>query len=437
MNRLILKALTQWRHTSNRPVLLLRGARQVGKTWVIREFGRGFPSFVEINFERDPVLASAFLPSLSPVEILSKLSAYTGKRIIPGETMLFLDEIQSCPAALRSLRFFYEEQPALHLIAAGSLLEFAIEEIPSFGVGRIASMFLHPMCFGEFLDAVGMGPLNDALLNASPVKPLDEFLHARLLDQLRTFQLIGGMPAVVAAYCESRDILSCQPILDRLLDGFRADFAKYRKRMPAARLDETLYSVVHQAGAKFKYANVSQDAPGRVYRDSLELLVQAGLVHKIVHSSGNGLPLGAEANPKKFKAMLFDIGLHQRMLGLDLGAHLLCDGVSLVNKGNLAEVFTGLEMIAASAPHERPALHYWQREQKSSNAEVDYLAICDGAVVPVEVKAGIRGQMQSLHLFMKEHQSRFGIRVSHENFGSIERIRILPLYAASHVSRQQ
>lgn len=436
MNRLILKDLAKWKSNPSRTPLLVRGARQVGKTWALREFGRSFNAYVEINFERDAPIASAFAPSLAPNEILPKLAAYTGKRITPGETLLFLDEIQSCPQAIRSLRFFYEEMPQLHVVAAGSLLEFAMEDIASFGVGRITSLFLAPMCFSEFLDAVGLESLNEMQQQASPRHPLDPFLHAKLLGQLRTFQLIGGMPAVVASYCETHDIHECQTVLDRLLSGFRTDFVKYRKKTPATRLDETLLSVVRQTGSKFKYSNISQDAPGRLYKDSLELLVKAGLVYKVHHTAGHGLPLGAEADTQKFKPLLFDIGLHQRMLGLNLGEHLLSDDLSLVNKGNIAEAFVGLELIAAASPSMAPELYYWQREKRNSQAEVDYLIVNDGNIIPVEVKAGIRGQMQSLHLFMAEHKSPFGVRVSHENFGQLGNLRIFPLYAAGRVFSQ-
>lgn len=435
MNRFILNHLEQWKTSPMRTPLLLRGARQVGKTWAVREFGKSFASLVEINFERDPLLAAAFKASLGPASILQKLSAYVGQPIIPGTTLLFFDEIQSCPAALRSLRFFFEELPALHVIAAGSLLEFALEDIASFGVGRITSLFLAPLCFGEFLEAAGLGTLGELLQQARPDRPLEGFLHAKLLEQLRIYQLIGGMPAVVDGYRQSNNILECQFILDRLLTGFHADFSKYRKKMPEARLDETLRGVARQAGSKFKYANVSNDAPGRTYKDSLELLARAGLVHKIPHTSGHGVPLGAEANPRMFKVLPFDIGLHQRMLGLNLGEHLLSGNIELINKGNLAEVFVGLELIATSSPHLAPELHYWQRETRSSQAEVDYLVVNDGRIIPVEVKSGTRGQMQSLHLFMASHPSPIGVRLSHENFGQFNNIRILPLYAAGHLNR--
>ncbi|MCX6866890.1 MAG: DUF4143 domain-containing protein [Verrucomicrobia bacterium] len=291
------------------------------------------------------------------------------------------------------------------------------------------------MCFSEFLAAAGLASLDALLQQARPEQPLDGFLHAKLLEQLRIYQLIGGMPAVVAGYCESRDILECQLILDRLIDGFRADFSKYRKKTPEVRLDETLRAVARQAGTKFKYSNIANAAPGRIYKDSLDLLVRAGLVHKIPHASGHGVPLGAEADAGKFKVLPVDIGLHQRMLGLPLGEHLLAGNTELVNKGNLAEVFAGLEIIATSPPCCAPELHYWQRESRNSQAEVDYLVVNNGRIVPVEVKAGTRGQMQSLHLFLAGHSSPVGVRLSHENFARFNNIRVLPLYAAGHLNR--
>ena len=237
-------------------MLLVRGARQVGKTYCVRGLGAEFEHFLEVNFEQERPVSRFFESSLDPVEICGKLEAYFDVAIVPGQTLLFFDEIQACPEALRSLRFFYEKMPDLHVAAAGSLLEFALAEIPSFGVGRISHHFLYPMTFSEFLDECGGSALNGMIRKASAGSPLDEALHEKLLETLRAFLLIGGMPAAVEAYRTGRGLRYCQSVIDELLTSLRDDFAKYSRSAMQPRLEEVLLSVAGQAGGKFNYSHV-------------------------------------------------------------------------------------------------------------------------------------------------------------------------------------
>src|SRR3989339_1841383 len=199
MERKIYKYLLEWKDKKDRKPLLLRGARQVGKTYAIRELGRQFDHFLEVNFEENREIKSIFAGTLDPAPIIEKLIPYFGVPVVPGKTLLFLDEIQACPDALRSLRFFHEKLPGLHVAAAGSLLEFALEEIPSFGVGRIEILFMHPMTFLEFLLATENEPLVRSVESASPSGPVDPALHQKLLDRFKIHQMVGGLPAVVDA----------------------------------------------------------------------------------------------------------------------------------------------------------------------------------------------------------------------------------------------
>ena len=431
MKRSIDTHLQQWRQSASRKVLLVRGARQVGKTYAVRQLGRSFAHFLEVNFEEEPPVHRFFADSLNPAGLCEKLAAYYDIPIHPGETLLFFDEIQSCPNALRALRFFYEKIPELHVAAAGSLLEFALDEIPSFGVGRIATLFMYPMRFDEFLAASGHSALLDLLTQASFDHPLDETLHRKLLEILNVYLVLGGMPAVVRAYIEEGDVRQCQLVIDELLTSLRDDFAKYKRRMPVSRLEEVFASVAYQAGRKFKYANISREVAARSYKDALELLRRAGLVYRVHHSAARGLPLGAQIDPKKFKVLPFDTGIFQRVLGLDLSDHLITEPTDLVNKGALAEVFTGLELVAHHPPHTRPTLFYWHREARASNAEVDYLVQRGNEIYPVEVKAGTSGQMQSMFLFLQERNLATGFRVSHENFGHYDKVQTIPIYAVN------
>lgn len=409
--------------------MLIRGARQVGKTHAVRVLGQEFEDLLEINFEKEKPVHHFFKNSLNPKIINEKLSAYFGKSIIPKKTLLFFDEIQACPEALQSLRFYHEEIPELHVIAAGSLLEFSLEEIPSFGVGRISSLYLYPMSFGEFLEAVHDKSLYQQALKSNDQTPIDPALHERLLERLRIYQILGGMPAVIQAYSQGSDIPTCQKIIDDLIRTFQDDFAKYKKRSPVIKLKETFESVAHQAGQKFKYAHVSVSGTSQGYSEALQLLVQAGLVHKIYHTDARGIPLGAQMEPKKFKAIPMDCGLYQRLLGLNISEHMVLSHEELIHKGSLAEIFVGLELIANIPAHTQAQLYYWHREAKASNAEVDYVLSNQG-IIPIEVKAGLKGQMQSLFIFLKERNLPYGIRLSHENYATYDKVRVMPIYTA-------
>ena len=432
MERAVDQELTRWKQDQQRKVLLVRGARQVGKTYSIRKLGLGFKNFVEVNFEEIPGVKTFFEKSLNPHELCEKLSIYFKTPLKPGQTLLFLDEIQACPNAIRSLRFFYEKMPELHVVAAGSLLEFALEEIPSFAVGRIKSLFMYPMTFSEFLIAAGEERLEKLILKSSPDNPMDPVLHEITLDKLKIFQLIGGMPAVVKTYLEEKDLALCQEVIDDILTTIKDDFAKYKKKFPVVRLQEVFDSIVYQSGNKFKYSNISGEKC-QVYKDALELLVKAGLAHKVYHTAARGVPLGAQLDDKKFKVLLLDTGIFQRVLGLDISSYIVSDFSSIINKGNLAELFVGLELIAHGSPRLHPELYYWHREARSSNAEVDYVISREGAVIPIEVKSGSRGQMQSLHIFLSERNLAQGIRISGENFSGYDKIKTFPLYSIKNI----
>ncbi|MBN1307531.1 MAG: ATP-binding protein [Chitinispirillaceae bacterium] len=431
MKRLCETFLDEWKHDTGRQVLLIRGARQVGKTFAVRSHASSYEHFIEVNFEQSRQVRSFFSGDLDITTICRNLAAFYKKPVIDGKTLLFFDEIQACPDALQSLRFFYEERPGLHLIAAGSLLEFALQNITSFGVGRIRSLYLYPLSFREFLMALEEDELWDLIVEAAhSARPVDAVFHDRLLDYLRVFQLIGGMPAVVDRYRATNDLAVCQNMLDDLLRTLRDDFAKYAARLPVAKLSDVFYSVAYQAGGKFMYARAAQDTSIVSYKTALELLVQAGLVYKIHHTSARGIPLGAQIDERKFKAILLDTGIHQRLLGLELGEYLSQNRTAMINDGHLAEAFAGIAMIAGMSPRTSASLYYWHREAKASNAEIDYVISRGSSIIPVEVKSQSRGSMKSMHLFLAEGRARGGIRLSHENFSACGEIIVIPLYAA-------
>jgi predicted AAA+ superfamily ATPase len=435
MKRHVSQRLSAWKVDPSRKALLVRGARQVGKTYSIRELGATFRHLVEVNFEDERDLRVFFRDSLNPSRLCEKLAAYFATPIVAGETLLFFDEIQACPEALSSLRFFHEKMPDLHVVGAGSLLEFALEEIPSLGVGRLSSLFMYPLTFEEFLDALGEDALRRVIHRADSTHPVDEPFHRRLVEHVKTYQLVGGMPAVVKSYAQKHDLSVCFKILDDIIVTVQDDFAKYRKRAPVSRLVDVFRSIVLQAGGKFKYIKVDSGSYTQSIKDALSLLVQAGLAHVVRHTHARGVPLGAQVDDRRFKVILFDVGIHQRLLGLDVPGYLTAGEVEVVNKGSLAESLVGQELIGHHPSHLRPALYYWHRESRGSNAEVDYVIQQGTSIVPVEVKAGTKGQMQSMRMFMTERGLSRGIRISLENFSQYDRVDAIPLYAVGHLAR--
>ena len=434
MKRIIDDELTRWASEQMPKPLLLRGARQVGKTYAVRKLAKHFKHFAEVNLDENPEATAFFDGSLSAKPIAEKLSAYTHTPILPGKTLLFLDETQACPRALAALRYFKEQMPGLHVIAAGSLLEFALEEIPSLGVGRLTSRFMYPMTFTEFLCGIGEEPLVQMMNAADFSHPLDEPFHRRLIAHLRTYMTIGGMPEIVSLYASRHDLLSAMDALDDLILVFQDDFAKYRRRVPLARLAETFRSVALQSGGKFVCARVNRETKSTAIKDALELLVKAGLVVKVHHTGANGLPLGAAIDETNFKAFLSDTGLHQRILGLDLKELVSIDDITFANKGSLAEVYTALQIASHMSMRHRPELYYWHREATNATAEVDFVLQHGDRMLPVEVKSGVRGSMKSLRLFMAEKHVDMGVRISLENFATLPDVRILPLYAVHRIT---
>ena len=450
-NRIIDDYLKEWALRDTHKPVLLRGARQVGKSTAVRHLGELFDNYVEINFEKEPKYKVLFQADLNVSRIVSSLSAMCGQKIEHGKTLLFFDEIQECPNAIMSLRFFKEDMPELHIIAAGSLLEFALEELPTFGVGRIHSMFMHPMTFDEFLLANNEHLLMEVRNKASADEPLPQPLHERLVEIFRTYMLIGGMPEVVDKWYKTHDFLQCQEIQDDILVSYEDDFPKYRKKVDPTLLRLTMRSASMQATNKFVYSQVGGNYKTDEVKKAVEMLVLAGILIPVVHTAANGLPLGSEANPSFRKMLLLDSGLMLRLLNMGLGdisditAHILTSSMSdLVNKGPMAELIAGLEILRYLSPHIRHELFYWQRQSKNSLAEIDYVTAHGTKILPIEVKACTQGGMKSLWSFMREKHVANAVRCSLENFGAfdyidkedgnaVRHVRICPLYALSQL----
>ncbi|MBR2254149.1 MAG: AAA family ATPase [Prevotella sp.] len=453
--RFIDKYLAEWAARENHKPLLLRGARQVGKSTAVRHLAESFESYIEINFEKQASYIPLFkVQDIDVKKIVAQIAAMAGKRIEPGRTLLFLDEVQACPEVIMSLWFFKEDMPELHVVAAGSLLEFALEDLPSFGVGRIHSMFMYPMTFDEFLMANGEQLLMDARNEASASEPLPQPLYDKLVGLMRTYILVGGMPEAVAKWVETRDYLACQEVQDDIVVTYEDDFPKYRKKIDPTLLRNTMRSAAVQVTKKFVYSAVEGSYKAVEVKKALDMLAKAGIIIPVTHTDANGLPLGSEADSSYQKILLLDTGLMLRLLNMTTGdiseltEQVLTSSVTdLVNKGPMAEMLAGLEMLHYRTPNIRHDIYYWQRQAKNSLAEVDYISSYRQKVLPIEVKAEKQGGMKSLWMFMREKRLTTAIRSSLENFGTfdyhdpedggaVRHVVICPLYALSQMDKQ-
>lgn len=427
MKRLISNNLISWQNQANRKPLIIRGARQVGKSWSIVDFGKTcFSGQVHVvDLEKHPDWHRVFEPNLDAKRILEELEILLNTRIAPGNDLLFLDEIQECPQAIMALRYFYEQVPGLHIIAAGSLLEFALADI-SFPVGRVQMMSMYPMNFAEFLLASNQERLAEIIL--TPVKPQPEAIHTRLMEELRKYFFIGGMPECVKTYVDSDSITSVFDIQADLIHAFRQDFSKYAPYSDKRCLNSVLTAVATKVGQQTKYANLAEGFSNPTIKKSYDLLCSAKVFYKISAASGSGLPFGATASDKKFKTLVTDIGLMRFLNNVPPDIKEVAGDLLSLYRGSMAEQFVGQEMLSAGQD-----LYYWSREAKSSLAEVDYLIDINGKIFPIEVKSGPSGKLRSLHLFLATYSECLkGYVLSSANYTSLpeQKLEFIPLYYA-------
>lgn len=415
--------------------LLLRGARQVGKSYIIEKFGKeAFEECAVLNFEQNPEYKSCFR-SLEPVKIVNAIELVLGRGIQPGKTLLFLDEIQECPQAITALRYFKEQMPELHVIGAGSLLEFALNE-PDFRmpVGRVQFMYLRPLSFGEYLTASDNLKFREYLRSLHIEASIEEVVHKRLLSLVREYIALGGMPAVVSEYLESKSFFQCQEIQTAILTTFRKDFGKYAQRTPHEHLQTIFTKAPGLIGKWLKYSTLDPDVSSTTLKNALKKLCDAGIIMLVCTTSGAGLPLISHMNEKKCKFLFLDIGLVKRACNLDLDL-LFKEDLILINDGVLAEQFVGQELLAYMGKEEINTLFSWVREERSSSAEIDYLIAIDSQIVPIEVKARAIGSLRSLKIFLSEKKISLGVRISEAPLSLYENILSIPFYLIEEFPR--
>lgn len=433
MKRSGLNALDQWKSRTNRLPLLIRGARQVGKTWLVREHARSYDDFLEINFESHPEYLDLFKSSYGkPEELLKNISLLSGKKIETGKTLLFLDEAQASKEALLSLRYFKENLPEQHVIAAGSLLEFVFKDL-SFPVGRVEFFHLFPMNFEEYLMAIGRDDFIRAILEMDEKKPLPQAVHEKLLEEVGLFCLLGGLPAVIKTYVESKGaeaLQKCQEVQQIVMASFREDFHKYASKTNVDYLRILFQGIPRLLGQKFKYSAIDPHIKSRELSSALGLLEEAGIVYKAYHSSAEGVPLESQIDPKKFKVFLLDMGLCHRILGLRLSELYLQRKELFSHRGAMAEQWVAQEILSYTEKNQNPKIFYWHREARASQAEVDLLVEDDSYVLPIEVKSQKGHSSKSLSLFLQEKKKfiRSALRVSTHPYGMRDQVTSMPFY---------
>lgn len=440
MQRIFLDFLKSRTATARRAPLLVRGARQTGKSHVLRAYGSEFKHLAEVNLELSPKLKELF-KSLDANLICRDLEVLLKTEIIDGQTLLFIDEIQESSDAILSLRAFKEQRSGLDVVAAGSLLEFALNDatLRTFPVGRVGFSWLHPFSFREFLTALGETRLVDLVSTTSitkqtPSSPISGVIHEKLLHLVREYFVVGGMPEVVDVYRESKSYLDAKIIQSRISLGYVADFVKYGARYDHRKLQTVLNAIPRLVGKQFKFSQIDSNIRARDFKQPLLDLEKAGLVRLIRATSANGIPLASEEREGIFKVQFLDIGLMLNMLGLDLGS-LPIEEALFANEGALAEQFVGQELLANGPPGVVPQLYYWHREAKGSEAEVDFVIAKESLVIPIEVKSGTTGSLKSLRLFMQEKKSKIGVRVSQQSLSFHEGILSVPFYLCGEIPR--
>ena len=411
MQRHQLQILYNWLFDNNRKPLVIRGARQVGKSTLVELFAREYKKdLLNVNLERYPELSQILL-SKDPEQIIQEIEFLPNMKNKNKNSLLFLDEIQAVPEAIPALRYFYEDMPTLPVVSAGSLLEFVLSDHSfSMPVGRIQYLHMGPMTFTEFLGALKEEKLKSFVMNYEYSQKISNLVHKRLLSLLRSYYYIGGMPEAVAVFADTQSYKNVSKVHNSIIETYREDFPKYAGSRNLNRMLNVFNFAARNVGKKIKYSNISSQDQSSTIKKDLEIMFMARIIGKVTHSHCSGLPLQADLVEKVYKTLFLDVGLMNAVCGLDWRVVSQMDDIKLINEGAIAEQFIGQHLQNLLSDTLNRELTYWLREGRSSNAEVDFVIGLSGAIIPIEVKAGAAGKLKSLHQFMGSKQAPFGIR---------------------------
>lgn len=425
MKRKTYDDLLAWKKSKNRKPLLIQGARQVGKTWLVNKFGKNeYKNYIRINFERDSTLATLFEKNLNPYKIIQSLGLYLGKKIESESTLIFFDEIQAAPRAVTSLKYFFEEAPEYNIIAAGSLLGVSVIGQESFPVGKVNFLNLFPMTFTEFLHAMGEELLYEEIINNATLEKFPEPIHEKLIDFLRQYMFIGGMPEVVQSWQSNEGINKVRMIQNDILESYQRDFSKYASAGQAIKTSELWNSVPTQLAKenkKFQYSNVRKKTRAITWESTIEWLKSAGLVHIVYNNTKPEIPLSGYCDRNKFKLYMLDVGI--------LGAMLNLSSEIIIKQGELFSKYNGAFVENFVAQHllssGEKELYYWASK---SDAEVDFIININDNIIPIEVKSGTSKNLKSLKSYVDKYNPKIHVRTSPRNFHNSGTFYNIPLY---------
>ncbi len=419
--RAINKFFLEWKDRKKRKPLVIRGARQVGKTSAVNLFARdSFKTYIYLNLERED--HRALFSRMNPVhEVIQAIQLKFNKKIIPGSTLIFIDEVQNSNIAMSQLRYFYEEMPELHVAAAGSLLEVKMKsEGFSFPVGRVEYCYMHPVTFEEYLSALGETETLHYINSIKPDKKIPVEIHDTLMKKYHEYLLVGGMPEAVARYAETKSLIDVDPVYESILTGFKDDVLKYASIAKAKYIQYLIEHASKYIGIPVKYENFGGSGfRSREMSEAFDVLEKAMVISRVYSAASKQLPI--VNNLKKSPKLLFlDTGLVNYQVGLRTEVMNIQD-ISAVYHGQLSEQVAG-QALLSQAIRKNINLSYWYREQKGSISEIDYLISSHNRLIPVEIKSGKAGTLRSLHNFIDESRNNFAVRIYSGSMG-IEKIR--------------
>ncbi|MBT7993574.1 MAG: ATP-binding protein [Bacteroidetes bacterium] len=426
MKRSAYNQLLEWKNDKDRKPLVIQGARQVGKTYLVNEFGRkGYKNYIYLNFEQDSNLESIFNHSLNPLEIVENIGLYLGQKITSDETLVFFDEIQVSPRVLSSLKYFQEQTPEFHIIAAGSLLGVSIGKESGFPVGKVNFMTIYPMSFNEYLIAMGEDLLVDKLEKIKSPDPLAEAIHQKLMNYFKMYLYLGGMPEVIQNYINEQDIVKARRIQNDILQSYHRDFSKYADKKQAIKISEFWHSIPRQLAKenkKFKYGEIKKNARASMFDQTVEWLSKAGLITVVYNVPTPKMPLSAFADYSKFKIFFHDVGLLAAELNVSSELILLENRIISEFKGAFIENFVAQELKS----YGNNSLFYWTSK---SEAEIDFIISDSAKIYPLEVKSGMNRNIKSLRSYADKYSPDRIFRLSPRNLIQSDDFINIPLYA--------
>lgn len=424
MKRKIMESLSAWKRQSKRKPLVLMGARQVGKTFVLKKFGEAeYVNTVYLNFEDNPRLGKLFDAGLDPKMILKALTIEMNVEILEGKTLLIFDEVQECPNALNSLKYFCEMAPNQHIVAAGSLLGVKLAHMKGFPVGKVQFLTLYPLSFLEFLEALNEVRLKQFIDELETIEPLPPNLHEKLVMHFKEYLFVGGLPEAVAEYIASQNVSKVREIQTAILNAYSLDFAKHAPKEHIMKINQVWNAIPNQLARenkKFIYSAIREGSRAKEFEVALQWLVEAGLIYKVQLISTPKIPLSAYANMNAFKIYLVDVGL--------LGAMAHLSAKTLLQENELFQEFRGAlteNYVAQELVHSQYLLFYWTSEGK---AEIDFILQHDDQIYPLEVKSGNSSKKKSLKVYEETYHPQILVRCSPMNLKKDGNILNCPLY---------